>query len=99
VFAFGAFAAAAADPIRTPGDPLTRAVVERVGLERGALAGLLVFGAGAAYLLVLTARWVSSGFVAPPSPAVDVVALAATVLGLQVVFSSFFLSTVGDDAF
>jgi hypothetical protein len=99
VFAFGAFAAAAADPIRTPGDPLTRAVVERVGLERGALAGLLVFGAGAAYLLVLTARWVSSGFVAPPSPALDVVALAATVLGLQVVFSSFFLSTVGDDAF
>ena len=99
VFGFGVFTAAVGDPIRNPEDPLTRAVVDRVDLERGALAGLIVFGAGVAYLLALTVRWASSGFGSLPSPALDVVALTATVLGLQVVFSSFFLSAVGDDAF
>jgi len=99
VFGLGVFAAVAGDPIRTPEDPLTRAVVERIRLERGTLAGLFVFGAGAAYLLALTVRWVNSGFASLPSPALDVVALVATVLGLQVVFSAFFLSALGDDAF
>jgi glycosyltransferase involved in cell wall biosynthesis len=97
VFGLGVFTAVAGDPIRTPEDPLTRAVVERVGLEQGALAGLFVFAAGAAYLLALTVRWVNWGFASLPPPALDVVALGATVLGLQVVFSAFFLSAVGDD--
>jgi len=99
VFGFGVFADVAGDPIRRPGDPVTRAVVERVGLEHGMLAGLLLSGAGVAYLIALTVRWTSSGFGSLPSPALDVVAMAATVLGLQVVFSSFFLSAVGDEAF
>jgi len=99
VFGFGVFADVAGDPIRRPGDPVTRAVVERVGLEHGMLAGLLLSGAGVAYLIALTVRWASSGFGSLPSPALDVVAMAATVLGLQVVFSSFFLSAVGDEAF
>ena len=99
VFSFGVFTAAAGDPIRTPDEPLTRLTIERVGLERGVLAGLSVFGAGVAYLLVLVARWMRSGFGPLPSPALDVVALAATVLGIQIVFSSFFLSAVGDDVF
>jgi hypothetical protein len=99
VFGFGVFVDVAGDPIRRPGDPVTRAVVERVGLEHGMLAGLLLSGAGVAYLIALTVRWASSGFGSLPSPALDVVAMAATVLGLQVVFSSFFLSAVGDEAF
>jgi hypothetical protein len=78
---------------------VTRAVVDRIGLEQGVFVGLLVFGTGLVYLLALTARWVTTGFASLPSPALDVVALTATVLGLQVVFSSFFLSAVGDDAF
>jgi hypothetical protein len=99
VFGLGVFTAVAGDPIRTPEDPVTRAVVDRIGLEQGVFVGLLVFGAGLVYLLALTARWVTTGFASLPSPALDVVALTATVLGLQVVFSSFFLSAVGDDAF
>jgi hypothetical protein len=99
VFGLGVFTAVAGDPIRTPTDPLTQVVVERVGLEQGALGGAFVFALGVAYVLSLTVRWVSSGFGSLPSPALDVVALTATVLGLQIVFSSFFLSAVGDDAF
>jgi hypothetical protein len=99
VFGLGVFAAVAGDPIRTPNDPLTQGVIERVGLEQGALAGALVFAAGIAYLLSLVVSWVSPGFGSLPSPALDVVAMTATVLGLQIVFSSFFLSGIGDDAF
>jgi len=99
VFGLGVFAAVAGDPIRTPNDPLTQGVIERVGLDQGALAGGLVFAAGIAYLLSLVVSWVSSGFGSLPSPALDVVAMTATVLGLQIVFSSFFLSAIGDDAF
>ena len=99
VFSFGVFSAVAGNPIRTPEDPLTRAVVERVDLKKGVLAGLFVFIVGAVYLLGLVVSWASSGFASLPSLVFDIVALAATVLGLQTVFSVFFLSVVGDDAF
>lgn len=99
VFGLGVFTAVMGDPIRASRDPVTRAVIDRVNLEHGVFVGLLVFGAGFVYLLQLGVQWATSGFASLPSPALDVVALSATVLGLQLVFSSFFLSAVGDDAF
>jgi hypothetical protein len=55
-FGLGAFAAAAGDPIRSPGAPVARAVAERVGLEQGVLAGPSAFGVGAAYVPALGVR-------------------------------------------
>lgn len=94
VTSLGVFATVASDPIRRPADPLTGWLTQSFQLERSAMAGLAVFGGGAAYGLYLASRWVASGFTRLPLVAADIVAFTAIVLGLQVVFSAFFMSTI-----
>jgi hypothetical protein len=91
---FGVFATMSSDPIRAPSDPVTSMLTDRVQLEHGATAGLLVFALGTVYGVVMIARWITSDFGQLPILMADIVALTAIVLGVQVVFSSFFLSTV-----
>jgi hypothetical protein len=69
-------------------------LTDRVQLEHGATAGLLVFALGTVYGVVMIARWITSDFGQLPILMADIVALTAIVLGVQIVFSSFFLSTV-----
>jgi hypothetical protein len=98
VASLGVFATVATNPIRRPDDPATTLITERVGLEQGATAGLLVFGAGATYAFFLVAQWAQSGFTRLPFVNADVAAFVAIVVGLQILFNSFFLSAIASDS-
>ncbi|RQG96032.1 glycosyltransferase family 2 protein [Natrarchaeobius chitinivorans] len=94
VSSLGVFAAVASDPIQKPSDPITRRVIGSLSLERGATAGLLVCGVGGLYAGLLVYQWVSSGFGSLAFTIGALGAFTAIVLGMQTVFSSFFLSAV-----
>jgi hypothetical protein len=86
------FSAITADPIQAPSDAITQWIRRSVRLEHGATAGLGFCMIGAAYL---TVRWITGStgeaFVNVP----NILAFTAIVIGIQTVFSSFFLSMIG----
>jgi hypothetical protein len=90
----GVFATVASDPIQKPGDALTTWMTEYATLERGTTVGLTVFTAGAGYATWLIVDWILSGFGAVPFTTSALVAFTAIVIGVQIVFSSFFFSAV-----
>ena len=90
------FSTVAADPIRTPNDPLTRWIQGSFSLEQGATLGMAVFGVGALYGAYLVYGWVSSGYGAVPFRAVNMVAFTLVVVGVETVFASFHLSALAD---
>jgi hypothetical protein len=92
----GIFATVASDPIQKPADSVTRALTEQVSLERGATLGLVVFGLGALTAGGLVYRWAANGFILLGFTKTALSAFTAIVIGLQTVFSSFFLSTIAD---
>jgi hypothetical protein len=94
VACFGAFATVAGEPIRSARDPLTTVLVDRINLEHGATAGFVIFSAGAAYSAYVLWEWAAFGFKQVPVAEANVAALTAMVLGLQIVFSSFLLSSL-----
>ncbi|WP_017342124.1 glycosyltransferase family 2 protein [Halorubrum sp. T3] len=90
----GIFASVASDPIKSPSDLATNWVIEHVTLERGATLGLLMFTGGAVYATWLVVQWTLSGFGAVPFTTSALLAFTSIVIGVQLVFSSFFLSSV-----
>lgn len=96
IASFGVFATVTTDPIQAPSDPVTNWLVSQVQLEHGATAGLVVLGLGVAYVALMIGRWVTSGFTQLPLLMTNIAAMTAVVLGIQLVFSSFFLSSVAD---
>ena len=92
----GIFATVASDPIQKPADSVTRALTEQVSLERGATLGLVVFGLGALTAGGLVYRWAANGFILLGFTKTALSAFTAIVIGLQTVFSSFFLSMIAD---
>lgn len=96
VFTLGVFSTVASNPIRKPIDPVTAKLTEELRLERGVVAGLGVFAAGIIYAGYLLAQRVPSGFGELPLLLADIVAFTLIILGLQMVFSSFFLSTIAE---
>jgi len=96
VFNMGVFSTVAGDPIQRPTDPLTTKLTEDLRLEQGVTAGLVLFGAGSAYAIFLVARWASSGFTQLPLLMADIVAFITIVVGMQMIFSAFLLSTIAD---
>lgn len=94
VVSLGAFTAVAGDPIQTPNDPITKWIVGHVRLEQGASVGLVVFMAGVAYSSYLAYEWLTTSNL--PFPMSSIVALTAIVLGLQIIFGSFFLSAIAE---
>lgn len=96
IAAFAVFATVTSNPIQVPSDPVTGLIVNRIKLKHGATAGLLVLGAGAVYVVLMGARWVASGFSTLPVLMADIAAMTAVVFGVQLVFSSFFLSSVAE---
>jgi hypothetical protein len=98
VTSLAGFTVAAGDPIRTTTDPLSRFLTEQIGLGGAATLGTILFGTGTAYAVAIISGWVSSGFtrIPSPSPTVDIIAFTGIVLGLQLVFSGFFISTIND---
>lgn len=94
VLTLGVFATVTGDTIKKPEDPLTNAVVDHLSLERGATLGLGVFGVGAGYASYLVLVWAQSGFTAVPFTMGGIGAFTAIVIGIQTVFSAFFMSVV-----
>ncbi|QRV15803.1 glycosyltransferase family 2 protein [Haloterrigena salifodinae] len=94
VASLGVFAAVTSDPIQKPEDPITEHVIGSLSLEHGATAGLLIFAVGGLYGAGLVYQWVSNGFMSLEFTMGALVAFTAIVIGLQTVFSSFFLSSV-----
>ena len=94
VVSFGAFATIAGEPIREATDPVTKLLVDRINLEHGATVGLLVFTAGALYSTYLLWEWVSSGYATVPVAEANILAFTACVVGVQIVFISFLLSSI-----
>lgn len=97
IASLGIFATVSSDPIQRPTDPITKKFTEEIQLEQGASAGVVLFAAGGVYALFLIANWIGSGLTRLPFLFSDVLAFTAIVLGLQVVFSSFFLSSVAEN--
>jgi len=91
VASMGAFSTRATDPIRRPTDPVTTWLVDRLTLRTGAVAGLGMLSAGVTYAGALVGRWVTQGYEAMPALTHDTLAFTLVILGLQVVFTSFFL--------
>ena len=94
VLNMGVFATITGDPIQQPTDRFTKWLTDNLRLERGVMAGLAMFTAGGAYAGYLLFQWVSSGFTRLPLLLGDIAAFTAIVLGLQTVFSAFFMSTI-----
>ncbi|GAA0724695.1 glycosyltransferase involved in cell wall biosynthesis [Halorubrum trapanicum] len=94
VGSLGVFATVASDPIQKPNDAVTSWITEYATLERGASAGLAVFTVGAVYASWLIIDWALSGFGSVPFTTSSLLAFTAIVIGVQLVFSSFFLSSV-----
>lgn len=94
VGSLGVFATVTSDPIQQPDDPLTAGITTYATLERGATAGIIVFAAGGAYASWLVGDWILSGFGSVPFTTAALVAFTAVVVGIQLIFSSFFLSAV-----
>jgi hypothetical protein len=95
------FSSIATDPIREPRDPITKWIRNRFKLEHGASVGVVLFVAGALVLSYAVVGWTITGYAAVPSATVNLLASTVTLLGVQTVFCSFFLSmlaTSGDAA-
>jgi hypothetical protein len=92
----GVFATIAGNPIQKPRNSVTRVITEQASLERGATLGLAVFGIGVLAASTLFYQWVSDGFTSLGFTITALGAFTAVVLGLQTIFSSFFLSMIAD---
>jgi hypothetical protein len=92
----GLFSSVAAEPIRSPRDPVTEFVLKRFRLEHGTMLGLGLFTVGALYTTYLIVRWVQSGYTELPIIPVNLLAFTVLVLGIQTVFYSFFLSLLAE---
>lgn len=89
---FGIFATLTSDPIRSPENSLTEWIVDHLRLKHGLMTGSALFAAGAGYAAYLFGSWVATGGSNLPLLKEDIVALVALVLGIQTIFTAFFLS-------
>lgn len=77
-----------------PHDRITRVISDHVSLERGAMAGLVIFLIGVIFMVGLLWNWIASGYVDLPLVEHDVVWLTMVVVGFQTIFYSFFMSMI-----
>ncbi len=76
-------------------DPLFDRVRGKVRLEHGLLLGSIIFLIGFLIGLVIVIQWIDRGFGALGEEQLAVFSLTLAVIGVQIVFSSFFLSILG----
>jgi glycosyltransferase involved in cell wall biosynthesis len=67
----------------------------RLRLEHGLLMGALLFFAGSGVAIGVLITWINRGFGALGDEKLAILSLTLIVVGLQVIFTSFFLSIVG----
>lgn len=70
--------------------------IKRLSLEKGLMAGLLIFLTGFIYTAYLIFSWIDSGFKSLPLLTHNILAFMLLVVGLQTVFYSFFLSMLSE---
>ena len=92
----GVFSTLASNPIRRPSDRVTEWIVDNVSLEAGGLVGIGLFSVGGTYAAYIFYRWLTTGYEALPALTHDVLAFTLIVLGLQTIFSSFFMCMLGE---
>ncbi|WP_227379083.1 glycosyltransferase family 2 protein [Haladaptatus halobius] len=92
----GVFATVAGNPIKKSRQPVMGWLLKRLQLEHTATLGLLMFTTGTVYAGFLLIQWITSDFTQLPLLMDDIVAFTAIVLGVQTVFSSFFMSTIAE---
>lgn len=91
------FSAVTADSILTPNDAVIRWIRENVRLEHGVTAGFTLFSVGTIYLIAVAILWLTSGDAGTLMIVPNMFAFTAVILGIQAVFSSFFLSMIAAD--
>ena len=76
-------------------DPLLQKFYAKFNLEKGLILGALVFLLGFSGLIAIFYRWVSEGFGPLNEVRLALFSLTFMVMGIQTIFSSFFLSLLG----
>jgi hypothetical protein len=74
-----------------PPDGLLRAFLRHFTLERGLILGSLLFGFGLLQDWIVLVGWLRSGFGSLDAVRPTIQASTAMIVGLQLIFSSFFL--------
>ncbi|WP_049902688.1 glycosyltransferase family 2 protein [Halococcus agarilyticus] len=92
----GVFATVASDPVNDADDLVSGWIRRHLRLSQGATVGLVLVTAGTGYGLYLLGEWAASGFTQLPFVMQDMLAFTAVVLGLQTLFSAFFMSTIAE---
>jgi glycosyltransferase involved in cell wall biosynthesis len=96
IISLGLYAKAYADVGRFgKPDPLLSRLKKVFRLERGILLGGAVSLVGLAINAVILVRWLASGFGELQAVEEAIVAMTLMVIGVQIIFSSFFLSILG----
>jgi glycosyltransferase involved in cell wall biosynthesis len=95
VIQFGGFGRAYAAYYLGEHDPLFDRLRDRLRLEHGLLAGGAILLAGFALCAVVVLKWLDRGFGELREEKLAIVGLTLVVLGIQLVFGSFFLSILG----
>jgi hypothetical protein len=90
------FTTVASDPISGADDYVSGWIRRHLRLGQGATTGVVLLFAGTVYGLALLGDWAASGFTQLPFVMRDMVAFTAIVLGLQTLFSAFFMSTIAE---
>lgn len=81
-----------------PEDPMLGRITRHITLESGLIAGTVLTLGGLALLVYATALWRNEGFAAldySSNQRIVIPAVTAILLGIQIIFSSFFLSILG----
>ena len=76
-------------------DPLFDRMRDRLRLEHGLIAGGLVLLAGLVMCVVIAVAWLDRGFGELSEQKLAVIGMTLVVVGIQIVFASFFLSVLG----
>jgi len=95
VVQIGAFARAYAAYYLGEHDRLFDSLRARLRLEHGLLAGAAVLLTGVVMCAVIAIQWIDRGFGELREEKLAVVGFTLVVLGIQLVFGSFFLSILG----
>lgn len=96
IFTFGLFTRVNSDPIRTPNDPITAALTNWLTLERGAVLGAVIFASGSIHAGSLVYTWLINGLQALPFTLRSILSFTVIILGAQMIFTAFFLSTLAE---
>jgi len=76
-------------------DPVFDSMRDRLRLEHGLIAGGAVLAAGLVMCVVIAVTWLDRGFGELSEQKLAVIGMTLVVVGIQIVFGSFFLSVLG----